>query len=720
MAATIARAGMRRCSTTFRHALRLGTSLAALALAAPAMAQDAQDIVDVSTFELDPITVVASRTEQEVTDTLASVSVVRQEQIDWLQPERLQDIFWNMPSVWFNTNADDLATGFNIRGLQDYGRVAVILDGARQNFQQSGHGPQGQVFVDPDMLAGADVVRGPVANIYGSGAIGGVVAMRTKDSFDILQPGEQYAVQASGFAGSNTDNYQGSAFFAGRPNENVDFVFGGSARTAGDYEDGNGNTVLNSGQDVNNQLAKLTFRPADGHELKFGVVNLNGQFDSGQGTDNSEGLYGNNVRNTTVTGTYSFERPDVPLIDFEVTTYWNQTEQEMVVKEQYAPICTPYFCMDFTGPVGTLTNYTIDTIGFDANNSSRFEKFGLNHTVTIGGDYFRDDVETWSTYEAPDAGVNLTPSGNREVGGAFVQWLAEYGTWLDVVAALRYDSYNLSSPDGGSDGDHLSPKITVGITPLEGFTVYGTFAEGYRAPAISEALVSGFHPGNIFLFIPNPDLQAETGKTYEAGVNLRYDNLFRDGDKFRAKAAIFQNDVSDYIDLENVTGIPACTYYVCYQYVNVTEATIKGVEVEGTYDAGRWFVSASGSYMDSENEETGERLNSVPPGVVSGTLGARFLNNKLLAAIRYQHVWGASENPATEEPAEAYDLLGLTIAYEINKNVTASLIADNLLDEQYTPYLQNLPSPGLSIKGALKVRFGYVPPADLPGKMVVK
>ena len=39
-----------------------------------------------------------------------------------------------MPSLWTNTRSDDPGIGFNIRGLQDFGRVAVIVDGARQNF----------------------------------------------------------------------------------------------------------------------------------------------------------------------------------------------------------------------------------------------------------------------------------------------------------------------------------------------------------------------------------------------------------------------------------------------------------------------------------------------------------------------------------------------------------------------------------------------------------
>ena len=119
------------------------------------------------------------------------VSSVRQEQIDQLQPQRASDMFFGLPSVWFRERADTPETSINIRGLQDFGRVAVVVDGARQNFQRSGHNANGQFFLDPELVAEVDVARGPVTNIYGSGAIGGVVSFRTKDAQDVLRPGER-------------------------------------------------------------------------------------------------------------------------------------------------------------------------------------------------------------------------------------------------------------------------------------------------------------------------------------------------------------------------------------------------------------------------------------------------------------------------------------------------------------------------------------------------
>src|SRR5262245_44503776 len=171
-------------------------SVAALMAAAGMSAASAQTV-------LDPITVLATKTIEKTIDALAMVSSVRQEQIDQLQPKRTSDLFFGLPSVWFRERADTPETAINIRGLQDFGRVAVVIDGARQNFQRSGHNANGQFFLEPELVGDVDVARGPVTNIYGSGAIGGVVSFRTKDVDDVLKPGERWGGLMNMNLGSN-------------------------------------------------------------------------------------------------------------------------------------------------------------------------------------------------------------------------------------------------------------------------------------------------------------------------------------------------------------------------------------------------------------------------------------------------------------------------------------------------------------------------------------
>jgi len=196
---------------------------------------------------LDTITVAATKTKERAIDSLAPVSSVSLEQIQGLQPNRLSDVLYAVPGVSFQERGDDPATVVNIRGLQEFGRVAVVVDGARQNYQRTGHNASGSFFLDPELVGGIDVVRGPTANIYGSGAIGGLVSFRTKDIEDVLRPGERWGVDLSGSYGSNNNRGLGSVFGGVRATPDVD-IFGGAVyRTQGNYKDGNGTEIGNTG-----------------------------------------------------------------------------------------------------------------------------------------------------------------------------------------------------------------------------------------------------------------------------------------------------------------------------------------------------------------------------------------------------------------------------------------------------------------------------------------
>ncbi len=248
------------------------STIAAFVLVAGAGGQVtfAQQAGKTNTIALDTITVVNSKTEEKAVDALAPVSVVGQDTIQTVQPKRMSDLFYNIPGVWMQDRGDDPSTAINIRGLQDFGRVAVIVDGARQNYQRTGHNANGSFYLDPELIGSLDVARGPTANIYGSGAIGGVASFTTKDINDVLRPGERWGTDIGGSVGSNKLRGDTSAFGGVRVNPNVD-IFGGAVyRTQQNYKDGNGTEIANTANNVSSGLVKLTVRPADGHEIKFG------------------------------------------------------------------------------------------------------------------------------------------------------------------------------------------------------------------------------------------------------------------------------------------------------------------------------------------------------------------------------------------------------------------------------------------------------------------
>ena len=104
----------------------------------------------------------------------------------------------------------------------------------------------------------------------------------------------------------------------------------------------------------------------------------------------------------------------------------------------------------------------------------------------------------------------------------------------------------------------------------------------------------------LFCFLPNPNPLSEVGKNKEVGINLKYDNIFNAGDSFRGKINVFRNDITDFIDLVGSTPIPPILFAApglfsqFFQFQNIAQARIEGLEVETLYDTGLWYVGVAG------------------------------------------------------------------------------------------------------------------------------
>ncbi|WJR79131.1 TonB-dependent hemoglobin/transferrin/lactoferrin family receptor [Bradyrhizobium sp. NP1] len=703
---------------------------------------------------LDTITVAASKTEERAVDALAPVSAVTLEQIQGLQPNRMSDIFYAVPGVSFQERGDDPATVINVRGLQDFGRVAVVVDGARQNYQRTGHNANGSFFLDPELIGGVDVVRGPTANIYGSGAIGGVVSFRTKDINDVVRPGERWGVDMTGSYGSNSSRGLGSIFGGVRASPDVDMFGGAVYRTQGNYKDGNGTEIGNTGNDIAAGVMKLTVRPADGHEIKFGGVFQDYQYSIGQfnrgpvataaqrALFQGSSVYASDAKNYSGTITWKYAKPDDMWWDWSATVYGNRTDNDQVKTYHSGTTPSAYcgggFGNNVSGCVGDRRSYLLDTIGTDVNNTTRFNVGDWRNALTYGFDVFNDKVNTSDSRGNSNI---TTPGGERTVSGGFAQLKNNYSTWLEIVSAIRYDRYDLDSAAVSTGGDRFSPKITVGVTPVAGLTPYVSYAEGYRAPSITETLIAGEHatgggpaffpcPGGtagLFCFLPNPNLRPEVGKNKEAGINLKYDGIFAASDSFRGKFNVFRNDVDDYIDLVGSTPISPILivypglYSQFYQYQNVAHARIEGVEWETMYDAGLWYVGLSDHVMRGKNTQTNIGLATITPRKVTTTAGLRLLDRQLILAAQWSSFAGNTDLPAGYLPSTSYELVNLYLTWNATKDITFTASIDNLLNQYYRPYaipgsgadsttqndvLWSSPGPGRVYKAGLKIHFG--------------
>ncbi len=661
-----------------------------------------------------------SRTGETAIESLSSSSHVDQEQIDRRMASTVNDVFFGVPGITLQSDARRAASSVNIRGLQDFGRVAVIVDGARQNFQRSDHGTQSTFFIDPELIKSVDVTRGPVANTYGSGAIGGVVMFDTKDAQDFLRPEETWATSLTGRYETNGKGWTTSATGAYRFSDNFDVLGNIVYRDFSDYKDGGGDIAKGTGFDMLSGMLKTSIRPTENSELKLGWIGTKDSWtEFGKATDHAV-----DTRQNTFTGRYNITDEDKSWLDLHINASYNKVD----MTRTYLRATTEF---DDTGsptidvPAGAQATYDLDTYGIDIWNTSRFETGVVGHELTYGGDWVSDDVVT---ARAATGGMDVyTPSGKRSVGGAYIQ---DKLTWdrIEVIAGLRYDSYELKSDIGTTSGNRFSPRITIGVSPfeaagLDGLQFYGTYAEGYRSPSITETLMSGMHPSGVaFPFLPNPNLKPETGKTWELGANYKADGVFQPGDALRLKAAYFNNDIDDYIEGVTLSGyVPGsgCTWRgippICSQYQNLSNAKIRGFEFEGIYDAAWGFAGLSASIINGHTVSyEGERndLERIPASQVTARLGFRFLEDRLTVGGEVQYNGKPKGNPIAKD----YTLVNAFASYQANDNLKVDFRVDNLFDAKYfnplntdtsaTPPVPFAYEPGVTFKLGATMRFG--------------
>ena len=327
----------------------------------------------------------------------------------------------------------------NIRGLQEQGRVNVMIDGARQNFQQAGHDAVSFVYVDPELIGGVVVEKGPTSTVGGAGVIGGVVSLRTLEADDILLPGRNYGIRSRVTTGTNQYGYTTSEAVAAR-NEKVEFVAAVSRKETGAYKPGQNGTlefvgpgepVTFTGQNNWSGLAKLTLRPTPDQTLKFGYVALNNAFSTGHG----EYIDTNQLFTQTATADYSW-KPGNPWIDFNAKVWWSSTDNH-----QFRPPRTAYGSFDL--------QYGLTSFGGSLSNTSRFDIPLFNVAWTNGVEYFKDQTKTGVMTDQTNPSdaewfSGPTPAGTRDLASAFSEIKFKQGEWLELIAGGRYDLYSLN------------------------------------------------------------------------------------------------------------------------------------------------------------------------------------------------------------------------------------------------------------------------------------
>jgi len=693
-------------------ALLQTVSLAALVLATPLSAAEQAEM---EVAQLDVISVHATRNPLRAYDVPGQVSVVGQEAIEDLNPSSLSDIFDRIPGAQFDGGPRRSGEVPSIRGLSGEG-VLILLDGARQSFV-SGH--DGRIFVDPEVLQAVEVIRGPSSALYGSGALGGIIGLRTLSASDLTTDSSTVLKVRAGFDTVKDERHVTLTGAHELMDGKVGVIASGTFRDSDDIRLGSGldlpanDTVWSGLLKADAQLSKTLDVTATWVRYALDTTDPNNPQDASI-ADPSNDEVDRHVTSDTFIGKAAFN-PKSDYVDLEATAYGAITEVEE----------------DETGSTRSITR-RVNTVGLNLQNRSHLDDWMM---VISGFEAHRDNQkgEDNSTMDGSRGGV---PDATAWFYGGFVQaeiTIEDQGLpgTLTFLPGIRFDGFT-NSADGSpsTDDTALSPKFAGRYEPVEWLMIFGNVNKAYRAPGFNEIYADGTHfsipnltlPGTFVRneFIINPDLEPEESVGWEVGGGLDFSNIGQKGDRLMVKASYWSARVDNLIDLE--VNIPAGCFGAPFQpcgsgqsagntsqYVNVRNARLDGVEAELNYESTTLYTHMNFSAINGEDEATGAPVGILYPNRLHIDAGVYPMPSK---AIRLGGRVTWADDFTEAEPAErrdGYTVFDLYASYEpvsgVLEGFRLDFAVENVGDKDYEVVNAGVSEEGRNFKVAARYRL---------------
>jgi vitamin B12 transporter len=610
-------------------------STTALAVAQPVLAETALVTEDGD----EVIVVTASRSEQPLSQTGRSITVIDQDRIERTQSVAVVDLLRNVPGVTFTRNGGiGTATSVFIRGA-DSDQTVALIDGVKLNDPSS----PGGGFNFGNLLTGnisrIEVLRGSQSVIWGSQAIGGVINTITR------APTVDLSINARAEYG-----YRDTGQVVG----NISGRFGPVAANVGaGYYRSDGFSTFNEERGATE---------SDGYR-NFGA---NGKFEVTLNEAVSLDLraYYSDGR-TDIDG---FIPPDFLLGD---TAEESNVEEFVGYSGLNIDLLDGRFRNRFAFAYTSIKrdNFNLDVQTFDAlGRNERFEYQGIfdisdMFQATIGAETEASKYRSGSG----DAAQNFT----SEIDSVYGQLSVTPVEGFTATAGLRYDDHSTFGSETTFAGDLV-------FSPNQGnTTLRASYGEGFNVPSLFQ----------LFSSFGNPSLEAETSRSYDAGVTQK----LIDG-KVELSATVFRRNGRNLINFIGGT------------YENVGRARAQGLELGllvRPVETLTWSINYG--LVDAENRETGLKLNRRPKHSVNASLDYDW-SFGLKTGATVTHVGSNFDNTSNTRQVEGYVVVDLRAAMPVTDNVELYGRVDNLFDEEYETIFR-YGTPGRSAFAGIRLRY---------------
>ncbi|EPO1869766.1 TonB-dependent hemoglobin/transferrin/lactoferrin family receptor [Serratia marcescens] len=661
-------------------ALAQNTSTTPSSNAAPAKKAKAAD---------ETMTVVATGNQRSSFEAPMMVTVIEGNSPESQTAGTAADMLRRVPGITVTGSGRSNGQDLMMRGYDRRG-VLTLVDGIRQG-TDTGH--INGTFLDPALVKRIEVVRGPSALLYGSGALGGVVSYETVDAADLLLPGHDSGFRVYGTAGTG-DHSLGMGASAYGKTDNLDGLLSFGTRDVGDLRQGNGFDAPND-ETISNVLAKGTWKLDDNQSLSGNLRYYNNSAQEPKNPQTPASSSGNLMTDRSTIQrdaalSYKLKPAGQDWLDAEAKVYYSDVKINAHAN----------------GSEDEARKQT--TKGAKLENRTRlFADTFASHLLTYGTEaYKQEQTPGGATESFPHAKINFA-SG----------WLQDEITLRDLpvtlLAGTRYDNYKGSS-DGYADvdADKWSSRGAVSITPTDWLMLFGSYSQAFRAPTMGEMYNDSKHfsipmgPTTITNYwVPNPNLKPETNETQEYGFGLRFDDLMLADDSLQFKASYFDTKAKDYITTDVTMELgrgprgPYCISCTTFS-TNIDRAKIWGWDATLSYKTPWFGWDLAYNRTRGKNEATGDWLSSINPDTVTSSLDVPLGETGLSAGWVATFAERATRVETGTAEQAGYGVNDFYLSYKGRdrlQGMTTTVVLGNAFDkEYYSP--QGVPQDGRNAK----------------------
>ncbi|MCW7754071.1 TonB-dependent receptor [Desulfobotulus sp. H1] len=634
--------------TRFTKAVGAGLALTFFAFGVSAAEKEREE-QDIAMTE---VTVIGTRLATDVQKYPGSVTILSEE--DLKSSSTVIEAMTSIPGV--STGLDSgrgMGQGYNIRGFgyQSEDRVIILQDGVRRS--PSLFSNQISTFrSDNDLLKRVEVVKGASSVSHGSGAIGGVVEMTTKDAFDFMVPGQNYGM-ATKFRYEDNNYREGYVAFATAPeDQNYEVLIYGKKGVHGDrtlakaYDAGNGirSKNVDNDEDLRVLFIKGAYNFSDASRLALSY------YDFSQDSEVTwQSLF--HPAYSTVTGpiigtltqrdmvaSYTYNPSNSNWINFGATTYTSEASYDRGY--------------DYINAAGNPTKLDYENEdsrwGVRLRNEMTFAALTASNRLLFGIDYEKREEDAIYVLNGQVTDFGSMPNTYEDTGYFAHLESAFFDEVLTIQASGRFDSFDRDLKGRGKaySGDHFSPRIGFSARVFDGFHLLGNYSESFRAPTPHETSSEG--PLNRhYWYLPNSNLTPEVAKEFEGGFSYTRRDVFTPDGRIRIKAMYFDGKVEDMIVLTADHAGPVSPENTPYAtYENINRVSRDGYEITAAYDSFRGGLNLGYSHINQTDDATGKKTPQAFADKATLTAYVRPLDS-LRISTTINHWLKPDQNPET-------------------------------------------------------------------------